>query len=101
MAKKSAVEKNNRRKKLIEKFKGKREELKTKMKNPDVTDEEFYAAQRELTNLPRNSSPVRYRNRCSITGRCRGFRRKFGISRITLREYASRGLIPGITKSSW
>ena len=72
-----------------------------KMKRKDISDEDFYNLQRELSRLPRNSSPIRYRNRCSITGRDNGYRRKFGISRITLREYASRGLIPGMTKSSW
>lgn len=101
MAKKSSVEKNLKRKLLIEKFAEKRAELKKKMKNPDLEDKEFYALQRELTDLPKNSSPIRYRNRCSITGRCRGYKRKFGVSRITFREYASRGLIPGVTKSSW
>ena len=67
----------------------------------DATDEEFYAAQHKLTKLPKNSSAVRLRNRCSITGRPRAYLRKYGVSRITFRELASEGKIPGVTKSSW
>ena len=71
------------------------------MSDPNTTDEDFYTAQRKLTKLPRNSSKIRLRNRCSITGRSRAYIRKFGLSRLTFRELASDGKIPGVTKSSW
>lgn len=86
---------------MIERYAAKREALKEIMKNPDVSDEEFYEAQRKLTKLPRNSSKIRARNRCSVTGRPRGYIRKFGLSRLTFRELANEGKIPGVTKSSW
>lgn len=101
MAKKSSIARNNKRKRLVSKYMAKRKELKAILSNPNVTDEAFYTAQRQLTLLPRNSSPTRVRNRCSITGRPRAYIRKFGLSRITFRELASWGQIPGITKSSW
>jgi small subunit ribosomal protein S14 len=101
MAKKSMIEKNNKRVRMVAKFAAKRAELKQILSNPETTDEAFYAAQRKLTKLPRNSSPVRVRNRCSITGRPRAYLRKYGVSRITFRELASEGKIPGVTKSSW
>jgi len=101
MAKKSVRARDNKRRRLVEKHQAKRKEYKEKLSNPDTTDEEFYEIQRKLSKLPRNSSPVRIRNRCSITGRGRAFSRRFGISRITFRELASEGKIPGITKSSW
>jgi small subunit ribosomal protein S14 len=69
--------------------------------NPSATDEEFYAAQKNLQKLPRNSSPTRIRNRCSMSGRPRAYIRKFGVSRITFRELALNGKIPGVIKSSW
>ena len=86
---------------MVAKFDKKRRELKAVLASPDTTDEEFYVAQRKLCKLPRNSSPIRLRNRCSITGRPRAFNRRFGLSRITLRELASHGKIPGVVKSSW
>ena len=101
MAKKSSIERNERRARLIKKYAAKRKELKVKILNPETSDEAFFAAQRELALLSRNSSPVRYRNRCSITGRSRGFYGKFGVSRLILREFASEGLLPGVTKASW
>ena len=101
MAKKAMIEKNKRRRRLVEKFAVRRTELKRKMLNPDTTQDEFYAAQRKLARLPRNSSKVRVRNRCAVTGRPRAYIRKFGLSRITFRELASQGRIPGVTKSSW
>ncbi len=82
-------------------FAAKRAELKAVLANPATTDEEFFAAQKKLNKLPRNSSKVRIRNRCSLSGRPRGFHRRFGVSRITLRELALAGKIPGVTKSSW
>jgi small subunit ribosomal protein S14 len=101
MAKKSSIERNKKRERLVQKYAAKRAELKQIMKNPGTTDDEFYAAQRKLTKLPRNSSKIRLRNRCSITGRSRAYIRKFGLSRLTFRELASDGKIPGVTKSSW
>ena len=101
MAKKSAIQRNLKRLRLIEKHAAKRAELKAILKNPETTDEEFYKAQSKLTKMPKNSSPIRARNRCSVTGRPRAFLRKFGLSRITFRELATQGKIPGVTKSSW
>jgi len=101
MAKKSMVERNKKRERMVAQYAAKRAELKKILSSPDTTDEEFYLAQRKLTKLPRNSSQVRLRNRCSITGRPRAYLRKYGVSRITFRELASQGKIPGVTKSSW
>lgn len=101
MAKKAMIERQKKREKLAARFRAKRDELKRVMADPSTGDEEFYAAQRKLTKLPRNSSAVRLRNRCSITGRPRAYIRKYGVSRITFRELASQGKIPGVTKSSW
>jgi small subunit ribosomal protein S14 len=101
MAKKSAIQRDLKRRHLIAKFATKRSELKAILANPETTDEEFYKAQAKLTKLPKNSSPIRSRNRCSITGRPRAHIRKFGLSRITFRELASKGKLPGVTKSSW
>jgi len=101
MAKKSMIERNKKRIRMVEQYRAKREELKKIMSDPQTEDEAFYAAQRKLAKMPRNSSPVRVRNRCSITGRPRAYMRKYGLSRITFRELASQGKIPGVTKSSW
>ena len=101
MAKKSAIQRDLKRRRLIAKFANKRAELKAILANPETSDEEFYKAQAKLTKLPKNSSPIRSRNRCSITGRPRAHIRKFGLSRITFRELASKGKLPGVTKSSW
>lgn len=101
MPKTSAIERNKKRQRLTAKFAPKRAELKATLANPATTDEEFFAAQKKLAKLPRNSSKIRIRNRCSLSGRPRGFNRRFGISRITLRELALSGKIPGVTKSSW
>ncbi|MFP4068763.1 MAG: 30S ribosomal protein S14 [Verrucomicrobiota bacterium] len=101
MAKKSAIQRDLKRRQLIEKYAAKRSELKAILANPDTPDEEFYKAQARLSKLPKNSSPIRSRNRCSVTGRPRAFIRKFGLSRITFRELASQGKLPGVTKSSW
>ena len=101
MAKKSMVERNRKRERMVARFAAKRAELKKILSSPGTTDEQFYEAQRKLTKLPRNSSPVRLRNRCSVTGRPRAYIRKYGVSRITFRELASQGKIPGVTKSSW
>jgi len=89
MARKSLIARDEKRRKLYEKYKAKLEELKA---NGDYE---------ELQKLPKNSSPVRLKNRCMFTGRSRGFHRKFGVSRLVLREMALRGEIPGLKKSSW
>jgi small subunit ribosomal protein S14 len=101
MAKKSAIEKNNRRKKLAARYAAKREQLKTASVDPDLGDQERFAARLKLAELPRNSAPSRIRNRCELTGRPRAFYRKLKLSRIALRELASKGQIPGMVKSSW
>jgi small subunit ribosomal protein S14 len=101
MAKTSSIEKNNLRKALVAKYAVKRAELKAILANPATTDQAFFDAQRQLAKLPRNSSRIRIRNRCSITGRPRGFIGRFGLSRLTFRELALSGKIPGVTKSSW
>lgn len=101
MAKKSSIARNKKRERLVAKHAVKRAELKATLANPDASDEDFWNAQRKLAKLPRNSAPIRVRNRCSITGRPRAFIRRFGLSRITFRELALNGKIPGVTKSSW
>ena len=101
MAKKSAIQRDLKRRRLIAKFANRRAELKAILANPETSDEEFYKAQAKLTKLPKNSAQIRARNRCSITGRPRAHIRKFGLSRITFRELASKGKLPGVTKSSW
>ena len=101
MAKKSAIEKNKRRQKLVKQFAAKREALKAVANNMDLPIEEQFAARLKLAELPRNSAPVRVRNRCEVTGRPRSYYRKLKISRIALRELGSLGLIPGLVKSSW
>ena len=101
MAKKSSIEKNKRRMKLAKSFAGRRERLKTIANNDSLSMEERFEARLKLAELPRNSSPTRIRNRCEITGRPRAFNRKLKMSRIALRELGSRGLIPGLVKSSW
>jgi len=101
MAKVSMVQRELKRTKLVNKYKAKRAELKAIIANPDVDFDELMAAQHKLNTLPRDSSPVRQRNRCQITGRPHGYYRKFGLSRNKLREAAMRGDIPGLVKASW
>ncbi len=101
MAKKSSIEKNKRRKRMIQKHAKKRAELKAIVMNQELPVEERFEAQMRLAELPRNSSPVRYRNRCELSGRPRGVYRKFRLSRIALRELGGFGEIPGLVKSSW
>ena len=101
MAKQSSIQKNLFRKKLIKKYKSKRELLKTKIKSKNLTLEERISLQNKLNDLPRNGSAIRHRNRCEITGRPRGNYRKFGLSRIKLRELSMTGDLPGVVKSSW
>ena len=101
MAKTSMIQRNLKRIKLVKKFLKKRESLKKLIKNKKLPLEERFAAQLKLAKIPRNSSKVRIRNRCEITGRPHGVYRKLKISRIALRDLASKGKIPGMTKSSW
>lgn len=101
MAKKSSIARNKKREQLVARHAAKRAELKSILSNPDTSDEDFYQAQRKLAKLPRNASPVRVRNRCNVTGRPRAYIRRFGLSRLTFRELALEGKIPGVTKSSW
>lgn len=101
MPKTSAIERNKKRIRLTAKYKTVRAELKAILANPASTDKDFFAAQKKLAKLPRNSSAVRIRNRCSMSGRPRGYKRKYGVSRLTFRELALAGKIPGVTKSSW
>ena len=101
MAKKSSIEKNNRRRRLSKKYSGRRSRLKTIARDKTRPMEERFAATLKLAELPRNSSQTRVRNRCEVSGRPRGFYRKHKLSRIALRELGSKGLIPGLVKSSW
>ncbi len=100
MAKKSMIAREAKRAKLIAKYADKRAELKEKFKKETDPAVKF-EIQRELQKLPLNSSPVRLRNRCWVTGRPRGYYRDFGLSRNVLREWAHQGLLPGVVKSSW
>ncbi len=101
MAKLSSINKNNRRIKLANKFYKKREKLKKIVMNKQLPLEERFKAQQKLSKLPRNSSKIRVRNRCQITGRPHGVYRKLKISRIALRQLGLQGKIPGLVKSSW
>jgi len=101
MAKKSAIEKNKRRARLAKKYAGKRARLKAISEDRSRPEEERFLARLQLAELPRNASPTRIRNRCEVTGRPRAYYRKFKMSRIALRELASTGQVPGVTKSSW
>ena len=101
MAKRSAIERNKKRRKLVVKNAARRAAMKEVARNRELAPEERFAAYLKLAKLPRNSSPVRVRNRCELTGRPRGYYRKLRISRIGLRELASAGQIPGMVKSSW
>ena len=101
MAKTSSVEKNNRRRRLTAQYAAKRKRLKAIADDLKKPAEERFAARIKLAEMPRNSSPVRIRNRCELTGRARGYYRKLRMCRNQLRDLASQGLIPGMTKSSW
>ena len=101
MAKKSAVEKNNRRRRMAGRFAAKRTALKAVVMDRDRDPEERFEATLKLAQLPRNGANVRVRNRCILTGRPRAYYRKFGLSRVALRDLASEGQIPGVVKSSW
>ena len=101
MAKQSAIQKNKRREKLVNQYASKRAALKAIARDSSRQPEERFAARMKLAKLPRNSAKTRLRNRCEITGRPRGYYRKFRMSRLALRELGSNGLIPGLLKSSW
>ncbi len=101
MAKKSAIERNNKRRKLADRYAARRATLKAAANDRSLPMEERFAARLKLAKLPRNSARVRVRNRCEISGRPRGTYRKFKMSRIALRDLASAGQIPGMVKSSW
>jgi len=101
MAKKSQINRDNRRRHLIAKYAERRAELRRKLNDAEVSIEEKLAAQEAFAKLPRNSCPTRRNNRCAISGRSKAYYRKFGISRIALRDLALRGELPGVRKSSW
>jgi len=101
LAKKSSINKNNRRRKMVAQFKSRREALLAIANDEERSLEERFQARLKLAELPRNSAAVRIRNRCEITGRPRGYYRKLRMSRIALRDLGSAGLIPGLVKSSW
>ena len=101
MAKLSLINRNEKRRILVKKYAKRREALVAIVNNVKVSDEDRYAARLKLQQLPRNANPTRVRNRCALTGRPRGYFRKFGLGRNKLRDYAMRGEIPGIVKASW
>ena len=101
MAKTSSVEKNNHRRKLVEQYAAKRKRLKDLANDEKRPAEERFAARLKLSEMPRNGSKVRIRNRCEVTGRARGYYRKLKLCRNQLRELSSQGLVPGMVKSSW
>jgi small subunit ribosomal protein S14 len=101
MAKTSSIEKNKRRARMAKRFAGRREKLKKIARDRNVSMEERFAATLKLAELPRNSAKIRVRNRCEVTGRPRAYYRKMKMSRIALRELGSKGMIPGLVKSSW
>ncbi|MEP3051405.1 MAG: 30S ribosomal protein S14 [Erythrobacter sp.] len=101
MAKLSSINKNERRKKLVKKYADKYAKLKAIADDESLDESERLIARLKMAEIPRNANPTRVRNRCATTGRPRGYYRKFGINRIELRNLGNRGLIPGLTKSSW
>lgn len=101
MAKKSSVEKNQRRRRMVEQFAARRAELNAIVHDKNASPEERFEATLKLAQMPRNSSKVRVRNRCQVTGRPRAYYRKLGMSRIALRELGLAGDVPGLVKSSW
>lgn len=101
MARKSVLIRNERRKRLVERYAERRKSLRATLKDPGASFDDKMRAQEEMQKLPRDSCAARYRNRCRITGRPRGVYRRFGISRTVLRELTMNGDVPGVTKSSW
>lgn len=101
MAKLSSINKNERRKKLVKKYAAQYAKLKAIADDKSLDEGERMMARLKMAEIPRNGNPTRVRNRCATTGRPRGYYRKFGLNRIELRNLANRGMIPGVTKSSW
>lgn len=101
MAKLALINRNEKRRKMVEKYATKRAELEAVFNDVNRSEEERFAARLKFQALPRNSSPVRLRNRCQLTGRPRGVYRKFGLGRSKLRDFVMRGEVPGMTKASW
>ncbi|MGI9377035.1 MAG: 30S ribosomal protein S14 [Tsuneonella suprasediminis] len=101
MAKLSSINKNERRKKLVKKFANKYARLKAIADDESLDESERLIARLKMAEIPRNANPTRVRNRCATTGRPRGYYRKFGLCRVELRDLANKGMIPGVTKSSW
>lgn len=101
MAKKSTIENNNHRRELVKQYASRRAKLKALVMDRSLSFEERFQANIKLAQLPRNSAKIRVRNRCALSGRPRGYYRQLDLSRIALRELASSGMIPGMTKSSW
>ena len=101
MAKLSSINKNERRKQLVKKYAGKYAKLKAQANDESLDETERLIARLKMAEIPRNANPTRVRNRCEITGRPRAYYRKFRIARVMLRDLANKGLIPGVTKSSW
>ena len=101
MAKQSSIQKNLNRRNIVKKFNEKRQSLKKQIMKKDLSIEERFKIQSKLNELPRDSSKIRVRNRCKLTGRTRGVYRMFGLSRIKIRELSMSGALPGVVKSSW
>ena len=101
MAKQSSIQKNINRRNIVKKFNKKRQSLKKQIMKKNLSIEERFKIQSKLNELPRDSSKIRVRNRCKLTGRTRGVYRKFGLSRIKIRELSMSGALPGVVKSSW
>ncbi len=101
MAKKSMIARDEKRRRLVKKYSAKRARLKAIAEDKSLPADERFAARLKLAELPRNSSPCRVHNRCEVTGRSRGYYRKLRMSRISLRDFASKGQVPGMVKSSW
>ena len=101
MAKQSSIQKNLNRRNIVKKFNEKRQSLKKQIMKKELSIEERFKLQSKLNELPRDSSKIRIRNRCKLTGRTRGVYRKFGLSRIKIRELSMSGALPGVVKSSW
>ena len=101
MAKTSAIQRNKKRRRMVSRYSEKRAELKRQARDESLSLEERFQARLKLAELPRNSSKVRIRNRCEVSGRPRGYYRKLKMSRIALRELGAQGMIPGLVKSSW
>ena len=101
MAKLSSINKNERRKKMVKQYAGRYARLRAKAEDTSLDETERLIARLKMAEIPRNGNPTRIRNRCELTGRPRGYYRKFRLARVMLRDLANKGLIPGVTKSSW